>query len=151
MIRVVLDANVFVSGVLVAKGNPARILEAWRRGEIDLVAAPDVLDEVGRVLRYPRLRKRHQWGDDEIDTFLARVRASAIVTPGLIVVQAVLDDPTDDKYLACATEGNADFIVSGDTHLLRLHPWQGIAIVTPANFIAVAMTDQTSESTDPTD
>lgn len=134
--RLVLDANQFVSAVLVGAGNPARILDAWQRGEVELLVSEEILAEVRRVLLYPRLRRRHGWDETEVDAFVDGVRAAAIVTPGVLQVRAVIDDPTDDKYLACAAEGSAAYVVTGDAHLLRLGTWQGIPIVPPAAFVA---------------
>ncbi len=46
-------------------------------------------------------------------------------------------DPKDDMILECALAGRADIILTGDDHLLRLHPWRGIAILTPADYLAL--------------
>jgi putative PIN family toxin of toxin-antitoxin system len=133
--RVVLDANQFISAVLVPVGRPAQILKAWRAGHFELVLSPAVLSEVRRVLLYPRLQRQHGWDEKQIDDFLAGIMAAATLTPGTLSIQAVPDDPTDDKYVACALEAGARYIVSGDEHLTRLRDYQGIEIVTPAFFI----------------
>lgn len=138
-LRVVLDANQFVSAVLVPVGRPAQILKAWRQGQLDVLISPPMLAEVRRVLLYPSLQARHGWDKAQVDAFLDRVRAAGIPIPGTTVVTEVFDDPSDDKYLACALEGNAQYIVTGDDHLLRLDPWRGIRIVRPAVFLAVAL------------
>lgn len=62
MIRIVLDANQFVSAILVGAGNPARIMDAWQRGEVELLVSEDILAEVRRVLLYPRLRRLRGYG-----------------------------------------------------------------------------------------
>ncbi len=133
--RVVLDANQFISAVLVPIGRPAQILQAWRAGRFELVLSPAILAEVRRVLLYPRLQKKHGWDEKQIDDFMAGIMAAATLMPGTLSVQAVPDDPTDDKYVACALEASAQYIVSGDQHLTRLKRYQGIEIVTPASFI----------------
>jgi len=66
---------------------------------------------------------------------LAKTLQVAVLTPGELAVEAVADDPADDLVLACALEGNADFIISGDKHLLNLRNYQGIQMVTPAEFL----------------
>jgi len=133
--RVVLDANQFVSAVLVPIGHPAQILAAWRRGELDLLVSLPILAEIRRVLLYPRLRRRHGWNQAQVDTFLEGLLSTAILTPGDTDIRDVVDDPTDNKYLACALEGNAEYIITGDQHLLRLDPWRGIHIIPPAVFL----------------
>ena len=134
-LRVVLDANQFVSAVLVPAGHPAQILNAWRRGDLDLLVSPPILAKVRCVLLYPRLQRRHGWDEARVDSFLEGVWLAAIPTPGTVTVEAVHDDPSDDKVLACALEGAAQTIITGDQHLLRLDPWRGIRIVPPAIFL----------------
>jgi len=65
------------------------------------------------------------------------LRTEAVQTKGALHVKVIADDPDDDKFLACATEGGADYVVSGDHHLLNLNSYQGICIVTPAAFLHV--------------
>ena len=138
--RVVLDANQFVSAVLVSVGRPAQILHAWRNGRFELVVSPAILAEVHRVLNYPRLQRKHGWDEAQIDDFLLNLTSAATLMPGLLSLRVVLDDPTDDKYVACAVEAGAQYIVSGDEHLLQLGQYRGIEIVTPAFFIESVLT-----------
>ena len=133
--RVVLDANQFISAVLVPYGHPAQILHAWREGRFELVISPPILAEVRRVLLYPRLQRKHGWGEADADDFLDGLRAAALVVPGKLLLRVVPEDPTDDKYVSCAMEAGAEYIVSGDKHLKRLGNYQGIKIVTPAEFL----------------
>ena len=133
--RVVLDANQFVSAVLVPVGRPAQILRAWRDGCFELVLSPQILAEVRRVHLYPRLQRKHGWSEAQVDDFLAGITAVATLVPGTLTVQVIPDDPTDDKYVACALEARARYIISGDQHLTHLRSYQGIKIVTPAFFI----------------
>jgi putative PIN family toxin of toxin-antitoxin system len=140
--RVVLDANQFVSAVLVPVGHPAQILDAWRRGDLDVLVSPPILAEVRRVLLYPRLQKRHGWDEAQVEAFLEGVWAASIPTPGTAAVESVPDDPSNSKYLACALEGNAQYIITGDQHLLRLDPWRGIRILPPAVFLVTELKSQ---------
>ncbi len=63
MIRVVLDTNVIVSGILTEKGAAAKILKAWFEDRFHLVTFRAILEEFGRVLRYPKISRRHDWSD----------------------------------------------------------------------------------------
>ena len=148
--RVVLDANQFVSAVLVPVGHPAQILQAWRAGHFELVLSPSILAEVRRVLLYPRLQQKHGWSEAQIDDFLISTTATAILVPGTLSVQAIPDDPTDDKYVACALEAGARYIVSGDKHLTQLEHYQGIKIVTPAFFIKHVLAQTKNEQSEET-
>ena len=135
--KVVLDANIFVSATVASKGKPAQILDAWRDGYFDLLVREDIIEEIREVLHRPRIQKRHQWTKEEINHFLNGLREFAIPTPGELVVEVIPDDPDDNMYVACAVEGEADYIVSGDRHLRKLGAYQGIPIVTPTQFLTI--------------
>jgi len=135
--KVVLDANLFVSATIASQGKPAQVLDAWRANRFNLVIREDIIEEIREVLCRPHIRKRHQWTKEEIDCFLAGLGELATITPGELEVKAITDDPDDNMYLACAVEGEADYIVSGDRHLLRLGTYEGIQIVTPAQFLEI--------------
>jgi putative PIN family toxin of toxin-antitoxin system len=136
MIRAVLDANVFVSGILNAKGTPGQVLDAWRAEQFQLLISPPILEELERVLYYPKIATRHGWSQAMVQQFLFRLTTIAITTPGDLVL-SVVDDSSDNRYLECAVEGNATHLVSGDRDLLELGHFEGIAIVTPQAFLDV--------------
>lgn len=135
--KAVLDVGQYVSATIRADGHPAQVLSAWREGEFDLLTSLPILDDLRRVLAYPRIRKRHQWTDEEIELFVVSLGVAAHLTPGELEVTAVQDDPTDDKILACAKEGQASYIVSSDEHLLNLESYEGISIVPPRRFLEI--------------
>jgi putative PIN family toxin of toxin-antitoxin system len=121
---------------LSAAGTPARILDAWRHERFQLIMSDAILNEVGRVLRYPKIVQRHVWTEAEIDRFLHSLASFSLKTPGALTVNIITDDPSDNRYLECAVEGSADVIVSGDRDLLALGSYEGIAIVQPSAFLA---------------
>ncbi|QWR77097.1 putative toxin-antitoxin system toxin component, PIN family [Candidatus Magnetomonas plexicatena] len=135
MLKVVLDANIFISAMITAKGNPAKIIDLIRVQEIELVLSLSILEEIKRVLLYPHLQKIHKRGQNTMDD-LNEIAAVATFTkdtsPPLDIIK---NDPSDNKYLACAMEGGADFIISGDNHLLDLKNFHGIEIVKPEVFL----------------
>ncbi len=135
MIRIVLDANVFVSAVLNPPSNPGRILELVRLNAVQLLLSSDILAEVKAVLLYPRLRKLHRRSPKRVKTFVQELAELAEMTPGDLIVDVIKDDPSDNIYLACAVEGKADYIVSGDKHLKDLKTYEGIRIVDPASLL----------------
>jgi putative PIN family toxin of toxin-antitoxin system len=137
MMRVVLDANVLVSAILSPRGALAQILDAWRAEQFNLVISDAILAEIGQVFRYPKIARRHRWYDEQLQTFLDNLAALAILTPGELPLTVITDDPPDNRYLECAVEGNAAYIVSGDQLLLRLGSYQGIPIVTPRAFVEI--------------
>jgi uncharacterized protein len=134
MIRAVLDANVLVSGI-VTEGIPRSILRAWRGGRFHLVASQATLDEIGRVLRCPKIARRHRWSETEIHAFMESLEALALLTPGKLRLNVVAADLSDNRYLECAIEGEADCLVTGDRHLLELALYREVEILTPREFV----------------
>lgn len=137
MTRAVLDANVLVSAILSPKGTPAKVLTAWQAEQFHLVLSETVLDEIDHVLRYPRIVRRHRWSEGRLQGFIEDLAHLAIMTPGVVHFTVIAEDPPDDRYLECAIEGEAEYIVSGDQHLLDLAEYQGISIVTPRVFLNI--------------
>jgi uncharacterized protein len=131
MIRAVLDANVIVSAVLTTTGVPAQILDAWRTEDFALLVSSPILEEVARVLEYPRIARLHRWTRAKIRAFVAELAYLGIMTPGKVTLNVIRDDPADNRYLECAVEGAADYLVSGDRDLLDLQEHGGIRIVSP--------------------
>lgn len=73
----------------------------------------------------------------EVYGFLDKMSRVALITPGKLEINAIPEDPSDNKIIACALEGDADFIISGDHHLTDLKIFQGIKIVDPAVFLKI--------------
>jgi hypothetical protein len=136
MQRVVLDTNVFVSSLLVKAGLPAQVLDAWRARRYLLVISPALIAEVQATLQYPRLRRKYPLTDEEIERLTFLLEQDALLVPGKAgVAGAIPQDPADEMVLACALDGQADVIVSGDRHLLELGAYQSIPIVTVREFL----------------
>lgn len=128
-ITVVFDTNVFVSA-LGWNENPERCLLYGLRGDIEMIVSPDTVTELWRVLAYDHL----PFTESERIAFYHLVfHSSTVVTPDIDL--SVSDDSDDDKFLEAATAGNADVLVSGDDHLLRLERYEDIEIVDPATFL----------------
>ena len=131
--RAVLDTNVIVSG-LGWRGAPAAILDAVSDGRLVLVTSAPLLAELRRVLEYPRLAKVIRGGAQLADLVAA---SGVLVAPSRVLT--VVSDDDDNRVLEAAIEGSADYIVSGDTDLLDLGSFQGIQIITPAEFAATVL------------
>jgi len=130
--RVVLDANVVVSGIFWA-GPPFRVLRLWANDRIQALASAGILQEYAETLR--TLGERQKKAD------LASLWAAFIFNHAtLIDVHSRVDacrDPDDNKYLDCAIDGGAEYLVSGDRDLLDLKSFRDVAIVSPRTFLKI--------------
>ncbi len=126
--RVVIDTGVAVSAVLLPRSIPRQAFDAAvARGK--LLVSEATVEELDDVLRRPKFDKYVPLAL-RLEFLAALVHAAEVVP----IAQAVTGcrDPKDDKFLAVAVNGRADVLISGDLDLLALHPFRGIAIVTPA-------------------
>ncbi len=132
VIPVVVDTNVMVSALLFG-GTPGRLIDLWKERCIQLFVCKEIIDEIMRVLAYPRF----QLTEKEIDylLYVEILPYSEIVDipSGPVIIS---QDPSDDKFIRCAKVAEAKVIVSGDRHLLSLKEHEGIEILTPARFLS---------------
>jgi len=137
MIRVVLDANVFVSALLSKNGPPGRILDAWLERQFDLFISPQIHGELTRVLNYPKIRDRLELA--QIMNLLIRLSEFSQKTKGKLEVNDLTVDPFDNIYLACAIEGNCDYLVTGNTkHFIEaLTKYPKLRILNPDKFLDI--------------
>lgn len=138
-VRIVLDTNVLISGVLVQGGPPGALLQLWLNGRFTLVTSEFQLSELRRVLTYARVAKRLK--DSQGGTLLDHIDSLAdVVCP--IEPMDLSPDPDDNFILATAVAGDADFIVSGDKgHMVALGTVNGIPILSPRDALARLTTD----------
>ncbi|MEW5986701.1 MAG: putative toxin-antitoxin system toxin component, PIN family [Chloroflexota bacterium] len=94
-----------------------------------------MIAELERVLAYPRIRQRYSISDEDVARLVTSLRSDALLVPGDYEIQGVAADPDDDKFLACALEGQVDCIVTGDPDLLNLKRFHGIDILSPHGFL----------------
>ncbi|MBI4310512.1 MAG: putative toxin-antitoxin system toxin component, PIN family [Chloroflexi bacterium] len=136
--RVVVDTNVVVSRFLNPAGTPARVLALARANAFQLLASSAILEEYREALLRGRLMRRHGRSREEIVLDIERLRRLAVVVEPKTRLHVIAEDPSDNKFLECAVGGEADYIVSGDRHLLALGRYGGIEILSPAAFVMVA-------------
>jgi len=128
MRRVVVDSNVFVSA-LIFGGNPRRLIHLAEQDFVELYTSELLRGEVERVLAI-----KFQWPSKRVASATNYLWSlTKCVEPQEIGTDCV--DSDDNRVLECAVEAQADWIVTGDQHLLVLHPYRGIAIVTPREFL----------------
>ena len=135
MVRSVLDANVYVSALIQPDGTPGRLIERFLRDKaFEVVVSPAVVDEVLRVLTYPKVRRLTRAGAAP-EVWFEDIVVLADMVEGELRVSGVCHDPDDDKYIATALEGRAAYIVTGDQQFLELREHEGVQIVNPRTFL----------------
>ena len=137
MLKVVLDTNIFVSALINPHGKPAQILDYVFENRIRLFISPPIVEELERVLSYPKLANRHGLEGEDLKEFVSYLLSITALVKEEPLIEAILDDPSDNKYLSCALNAKADFIISGDAHLLNLGEYEGIRIITPAQLLEI--------------
>jgi uncharacterized protein len=133
--RVVIDTNVLMSGLISPKGPPAQIVRAWLDGAFLLLYTPAMLAEWEDVLARAWLAERLQRAPARGAALLAALVQFGEVVLGYLNVAGAVRDPFDEMFLACAGLGHADYLVTGDKALLMLGSYQTTQIVTPAQFM----------------
>ena len=137
MLKIVLDTNVLVSALINPHGKPAQILNYVFENRIRLFTSPSIIEELERALSYPKLVKRHGLVKEELKEFVFDLLSIMPLAEEEKTIEVIKEDPSDNKYLSCALSAKADFIVSGDVHLLNLGQYEGIQLITPAQLLEI--------------
>jgi len=133
--RLVLDTNVLVSALLGVGSSAAQLLALWPRGRYQLLTADLQLEELRRVTRYPRIRKRLRPAHaGQLINALYELAERVEHLPSVTTSR----DPADNVLLAIAQAGGADYLVSGDKrHLLALKRHGNTQIVTVRTMLEI--------------
>ncbi|MEA3351960.1 MAG: putative toxin-antitoxin system toxin component, PIN family [Chloroflexota bacterium] len=127
--NIVADTNIVISGLL-WHGAPHQLLDLAREQKIRLYTSPFLLAELENVLSRQKFYQRLQQAKVGAEDLVWGYASLASVIQPKKISPVIYDDPDDDNVLACAVSSRADFIVSGDRHLLRLKKFDDIAILT---------------------
>lgn len=128
-LKVVIDTNILVSSLW--GGKPGRIIELWDDGRLTLVVSEEILEEYFNVI------ERFDITDEDIEelAILFSNPHKAEIIESRAKINIVKKDPADNKFIEAALSGRADYIISGDTHLLEVKNQVDIPIMTPAEFL----------------
>lgn len=122
--RVVPDTNVLISAIF-WEGNESKIIELAEEGSLTLVTSLPILEELKEVLSYQKFALNKEKVNEQVEYYFF---LAELVSP-TEKVDLIQEDPSDNKFLECARKGEAEYIVSGDQHLLRLKEFKGIQVV----------------------
>lgn len=129
--RLVVDTNVFASAILFPRSVPRQVVDhALDHGVV--LFSETTMSELAEVLSRSKFDSFVSRGEREL--FLAQIESAAEFVPIIQLVRACRD-PKDDKFLEVALNGRTDVIITGDADLLSMHPWRGIAILSPGDYL----------------
>ena len=126
--RIVFDANVLISAILFG-GKPRKTLELAISGSIDCSLSISILDELRNVLG----RKKFGFSQEFCFRIVEELNGICEVVTPSVDVTILHSDPDDNRILECALEAQAEFIISGDPHLLSLGKFRNIKILSPSS------------------
>jgi len=128
---VTADTNIYISALNFG-GPPDKVLDLARAGEIKLSISDDIMNEILRVLR-----EKFRWTDEAVKLAKERIGDFTVRVEPTQKVDAIKEDPTDDRILECAMASGSEYLVTGDRHLLKLGQYAGTKIVGPADFLEI--------------
>ena len=135
-LRLVIDTNILISGLMAVNSLPQQVFD-YATSQAILLISDEVQSEIENVISRPKLQKyitleRRTKFLSELSQQVERVEINQQIR--------ACRDPKDDKFLELAVCGEADYIITGDTDLLDLHPFQNISIIKAASFLtAIAL------------
>jgi len=136
VLKAVLDTNILVSGIILDKGLPHQVVKAWEQGKYLLVSSRDQIDELKRVLEYPKIKRKYGLTSAQIRRVVLNVYRYSVIVGNPPKWNLEMNDPSDELILAAAVGGGADVIVSGDQALLSIGSFRGIDILTAREFVS---------------
>lgn len=130
-IKVVLDTNIYLSGIIFG-GNSRHILDLLIKKRIIAFISPSILLEISQ-----KLKDKFHWSTEQIQVTVKTIAKTAIVVNPQEKLNVVKSDKDDNRILEAAIESEADYIITGDKHLLQIKNYQDIEIVSPVNFLTI--------------
>lgn len=131
--RIVADTNIYISA-LFWRGNPHRLIHLCYEGKAKLVVSRQIIEELERILLTDEKFKMER-EDVALNTEIILSNAE-LVEPNF-TLNVIKEDPADDRILECAVEGEAEYLVSGNKHLLNVKEFQGIKILTAKQMLDI--------------
>ena len=131
--KVVIDTNIYISAIFWG-GKPRKILDMGRDDRILIFTSSEIEGEIAE-----KLRTKFRLAKEEIEQIISDFSTFTIPVKITNAIRAVLDDPDDDKFVECAVSCGADFIISGDKHLLNMKEYHGIKILRASECLSLIL------------
>ena len=130
--KIVLDTNIFISAFGWG-GLPKKLIEESLSGNLVIIISQEQFQEICKVLDYPRL----DFTPDQKIRVKAFIQELAVFVSPQEKIDLIKDDPTDNKIIEAAIAGKADYIITGDDHLLKIKEFRGIKIIKIKDFLDI--------------
>jgi len=134
--KITTDTNVLISSTFWS-GDSNKILEKAENKEIELILSKEIIEEFSEVLEYKEIKDKIKNKNLEMKRTIEKIISLSTLVEPKIKFNEIKDDPDDNIILECAAEGNVDFIVSQDKHLLKLKEFKEIKIIPPEEFLKI--------------
>jgi putative PIN family toxin of toxin-antitoxin system len=131
-LRAVLDTNLLIGYLLTQGETLSHIVGHWEQGHFIYLYSPAMLAELKEVVNRPRLRRAMR-ADPQV--LIEVIEQDGELVPGKLILAGVCRDPKDDVFIACAVEGKADYLVTGDADLLDVDSYQSVQMIAPHLFL----------------
>ncbi|MBC2715679.1 MAG: putative toxin-antitoxin system toxin component, PIN family [Desulfobacteraceae bacterium] len=137
MLKIVLDTNVLVSALLKPGSTPELILLLILNHRVDLYLSKDIFKEYQEVLNREKFKK--YLNQKKIQKFLKKIKNNASMAVPKESVEVIKEDPSDNKFLECALECKANFLITGNIKHFPSKKFRETRIVTPADFVRIVV------------
>lgn len=134
MLKVVVDTNVLVSALIKPKSNPGLIVSLLLEKQLKLCATPEILKEYQEVFSYDKFKGLDQ---NKVKNFLKRLKKDALIVNPSVSVNIIKEHPADNKFLECAIEAKADFLITGNKKHFPFKSYYHTYILTPQSFLYI--------------
>lgn len=131
-LRVVIDTSSLVSYILTQGEIMSQVMTAWENDDFILLSSPETRAELSAVLNRPAIQ---ELSSVPLAPFAEGIDKFSLHVPGTLELNGISRDPKDDKFLACAVEGKAHYLVSSDKDLLEIGQYESVCILSPGQFL----------------
>ena len=129
--RIVLDTNVFISGIFWEGNFCSKIIDKWKNEEFELVSSIEIIEELLNTLKHFKI----QLDEETIESWRNIIIERAVIAESSERLYIIKEDPNDNKFLETAIAGKANFIITQDNHLLKVKKLNSIIILNPEEFL----------------
>jgi uncharacterized protein len=130
--KVVLDTNIFISGIFWS-GDSEKIIYAWGNEEFEIITSSEIIREIVETLMDFKI----QLPINILLLWISILSMKSLIVEPQEKINIVKDDPDDDKFIEAAISGKADYIITQDKHLLKIKEFREIKILTPRDFLGI--------------